>query len=644
MNLNLLNTEDVSRRTSTGFFLPNHNHQPYKQSLDNLKNHIDDLANPCLAEAILQKFNDISEGTISFVNGISYSFSNLALPTQTKNLIQELHDQILSIGSSQPSELDKLSAMIKTDFNQIAKDKRTLDFSLWEELKILFNLSQIMTLRNDQTKKILNFINEKKIEELKNCILKEFCIDENALNKSLKEVGYKYKIKTLLSQVINKKPEKNDGIFHYWNHEESFFNDKTFELIYQDSNVSVKGVITKCLRNLQNQSLRFTLHDTSEVEIPASFTPTLTRKFKYDFWDAISRNHLDNNEEFILETRSDMQVENDIKTGSYLISFPDNADMCESLFTKVFTYISGILPDMLHKKDRYIELITQAQKKAFLLQHESNSASVDSIHVYRWIEPKGEKATYERVTTYSLADLKRLYYITKITQTTLNGINKNNANQCIQIKDEGDNTKIKLIKLEEIKEQINSLRAAFFKEENKQFLNELIENLIKNQLSHIDMELLSQNTDFKTNLEEISHKYRKDVNEEYTPLEILRTIVLDANYAILVNKQQSVVVSRTMELLKKAYHHIHKMDGKDIILFMGNTGSGKSTAVGYFLGLETDSFFNRVGDKVIQFKSDPTKQADQSQPKIGQSLGNSETLYTQGWDEKKSVNSPTFQL
>jgi hypothetical protein len=185
----LLMIADVNNIVSTTTYpITSTVQQAYKQALENLKNHIDDLANPCLVEDILQMLDQISKKPISLVDGIWGSFSNLILPEQTQRLLQALNAEICSLGANDPSQLQVFCEIIKKDICQLVNNQRTSDFPLWKELETLFKLPQIKALGNDQIKKMLNLIHEDNTESLRDYVLNrlsKYGVDEGKLNSSL---------------------------------------------------------------------------------------------------------------------------------------------------------------------------------------------------------------------------------------------------------------------------------------------------------------------------------------------------------------------------------------------------------------------------------------------------------------------------
>jgi Tfp pilus assembly ATPase PilU len=84
---------------------------------------------------------------------------------------------------------------------------------------------------------------------------------------------------------------------------------------------------------------------------------------------------------------------------------------------------------------------------------------------------------------------------------------------------------------------------------------------------------------------------------------ILNDVLAQANYTLLVSKQETINTIRILELLSKSQAHSNSMEGKDIITFYGSTGSGKSTSVNYFMGIPLELYTNFLGEKVV--KIDP---------------------------------------
>ncbi len=107
---------------------------------------------------------------------------------------------------------------------------------------------------------------------------------------------------------------------------------------------------------------------------------------------------------------------------------------------------------------------------------------------------------------------------------------------------------------------------------------------------------------------------------------ILNEVLADSNYTILVSKQETIDTIRILKLLSESQVHSNSMKDKDIIAFFGSTGSGKSTSVNYFMGIPLEIFTNLLGERVVRIS--PEYQGKASN--IGQSIGTSETIYSQG--------------
>nr|WP_166154732.1 hypothetical protein [Neochlamydia sp. AcF84]NGY94515.1 hypothetical protein [Neochlamydia sp. AcF84] len=586
----------------------------YQKALGNFNTHLLDLANPLLLKDVKEKLAQISQDVIDSNEGIENHFSHLFLPQDTLHFLQQFSTQIIAWATSQPDQTSAIVQHVKNDLSQLAKQKREEEYPLWKPLVILFNLSQIRGLTNDKIKQIIHCINQGRVEALRNLvssILESNHVEEDAINKQLRKEG-KYKdIKTLLGQVIKKKPQPKDGIVTHWHKGCDFFVNKTFSLTDPNTEELYTGSIVKCLREESDHSLIFHLHDQSKVHITSNtYRVKIINEPRYKLWTALYNNLLSNQEIFKVECAPERRKEICLQPGFYFISSSKSEN---GGFFSSSSSISIDLRDALTKKQKYI------------LRNYYDREDISKIEIFQW---KGPRKGYIALKTYTSSELNRIYTVRRRIEKTISGINSTNADKQVRIKDEKDENKIKLFHFNQLKEQTEALRAEL--KGQSDLLERLIDNLVSHQLTKVDWHLLaSQKQDLADRLTSLSKKYAQDLKITYRPEDILKKLVEEANYASLIEKEKSVVVSKTMELLQEAYQHIKKIKNKDAIFFVGNTGSGKSTAVSYFLGAEMESFPNRVGDKVVRVKK--SEEAEETYPTIGQSLGESETLYTQSY-------------
>ncbi len=160
----------------------------------------------------------------------------------------------------------------------------------------------------------------------------------------------------------------------------------------------------------------------------------------------------------------------------------------------------------------------------------------------------------------------------------------------ITIGDKIDENQLKIKYLKEINDDIQSLRVDFRSEETTELLDSLPDSLVTNGLHKVDINILDRSS--RDKLFKFSGNYKRNLRREREPGDILKQIVIDVNYARIIPKSKRVQVSKAMELLQQAVKNIEEIKQDDIVLFMGNTGSGKSTAISYFLGADLEYFSN----------------------------------------------------
>jgi hypothetical protein len=90
-----------------------------------------------------------------------------------------------------------------------------------------------------------------------------------------------------------------------------------------------------------------------------------------------------------------------------------------------------------------------------------------------------------------------------------------------------------------------------------------------------------------------------------------------------------------MNLLEEAFKWADQLNGRDIVMFLGDTGAGKSTSINYYLGhqLRKERSYGRLS---VRLKDEGLN--EDSYAAIGQSIGASETTFVKGYSLKNHEN------
>lgn len=168
------------------------------------------------------------------------------------------------------------------------------------------------------------------------------------------------------------------------------------------------------------------------------------------------------------------------------------------------------------------------------------------------------------------------------------------------------------------------------KKDNNKLLNFILDQYDLYELKTKELE------DVEKNLNLISQKYKACLGLNRTNEDILREVTKQLNYERVLEEISNIdSIAENMMLVSAIFEQIQKMKDKPIILFMGNKGSGKSTAVTYFSNLKLEGFDNIM------------KKLDISYPKIEHPLANS-TIYAQVYnsytDNLLLVDCPSFNI
>ncbi len=128
-----------------------------------------------------------------------------------------------------------------------------------------------------------------------------------------------------------------------------------------------------------------------------------------------------------------------------------------------------------------------------------------------------------------------------------------------------------------------------------------------------------------------------------TPESILIQSVLDAGYKQVIPKDDAIKNLNTLRILEETFEHVDRLNGKDLIMFLGNTGAGKSTSINYFSGVPLREVKTDHGEMrlIIDEKKRVKKKIKPEHcAKIGSSLGVSETVHVQGYPIVKPPKKP----
>lgn len=235
-------------------------------------------------------------------------------------------------------------------------------------------------------------------------------------------------------------------------------------------------------------------------------------------------------------------------------------------------------------------------------------------------------------------------------------IDNQKAPQAIKVKDRVPDkaqiqrelfSRIEACRLSLIQDLINPMNQA----QLKQLLSLVIEANIAPLPDSLNLQMiLNELGDFSKTLDDISDLHSKldDASSSFHRGQCLLEIILSANYATLVPRDNTVDLLDTMQLLNLAQDNAKQLEGVMTILFLGGTGAGKSTSVNYFTGVPLKESKNQFGHVVVEIDQKKArkrlKEFDLSeQAVIGQSLGTSQTSVVKGHKiHFRSVNSPLY--
>lgn len=591
----------------------------YENARDLLREHLSSLKNPFLAQLIVNKLSGLKTSSINWAieTQLIDQLTDKTWPHDTREHFTTYARMFRTKALQTESNLDNTIEAMKNELCQIIEELKTrTDAALnvykdWRDFLYLFAIPTFAQLSSSDFNKLIRCVDQRSPDALRETIDaldKLRTVDLQAAEAYLKSVGYEYDLDTLVGEVIENIPRKSEGIVYYWNQPKEFFTEKTLSLNAPDGTMQ-HGVIVRCDKT--DNTLIFYLDDSSEVHIQGGTyqTQVIRRKTYSHLFHDIILNLLREGERFTIEHQGEATMFATIPVGEYTWK--------DYIFHRGTAF--GLLSNPYHE----FKLVNSATKETYRIRGEVKNEQVIAVHVAK----EEKRGSYLLDVTLSLSAFEICHTAVKKITTEVREINASNADRHITIKNEPNEDRARRQHLEQINRELTSLREELQKPENETLLDQLLTNIAANQMKAVDFNLLKAGHPILADrMSALSRKYLDTLQISRTPADILKETTLDANYVKLVNIKDNILIVRTMKLLKKAKKHIQNIEGKDLALFMGNTGSGKSTSIAHLMGAPMKKRQNHVGETVL-YVAENTHLF----PGVGQSIGTSETIYTQGY-------------
>jgi hypothetical protein len=612
--------------------LLNASKERYQKHFEDLKNTLFDLGNPYLVSLICEKLTTLSQSVIDVTKpeSLEVQFDNPRLPLDLKEMLKRFATLMCAYCSENISSLDQRIQDIKRDIGNLAAELTQSNQSIleryarWEDFQLLFTLPELMSLRNVDFTKLKQIIDQgdrDKFGEHIDTLAELQRFDLERVKQSLTQTGYQYNLDTLLSEVIENKPLEKEGILNYWDQPDLFFTHKKLHI----NNPEGSGVIGSIVKSKKkDQARKFHLDDHSLVLCQRDRV-TVTRSYPLMLWSAIVSGSLAHDDVVSImkgAATNEGAASEGIATGKYIIKSPRKVEGKEvKHHTKLRSKDSvSLIVELADFKDstiryrivgHYNRVNDNLQQSPFVTLHRLDPTNKTNITVCK-----------QSVSTFN-----QTYTARKLVSETLIGINAANLDQNVLIKSDPDDDRKRLLLLKEIEIALETVRSKFLEKDNLLLLQALLSDFYTRRSPKGCLEILEKTAPHLfVMIKSLVQRYQTDLKIDRTEESLLAQLMLEANYVNLVNIQDNVIISRTMGLLEQAFVHIDNMAKKDLVFVMGNTGAGKSTAITHLLGGQLEEFTNKVGEKVVK-----QKESNQDYPRIGQSIGTSETLYTQGY-------------
>mmetsp|Transcript_4996 Transcript_4996/g.7534 ORF Transcript_4996/g.7534 Transcript_4996/m.7534 type:complete len:1276 (-) Transcript_4996:82-3909(-) len=607
------------------------------ESVNTSLEHFVDIPNPLLFLKVRSKIEKIVGENDSSV--LTEFPTDLVIPDDTMDHLKNFLSYKNNLTNSFMEE------KIHADIYRKLKNKKV---TMWKELEFFLKIEQMKNWSDEQMKQLMGQINNKNVENLREMVKSFFGNSVQDVDDFLEKNGY-YDINSLMAEIVDHIPVVSEDIITYWDEDESFFLKKTIYI--KDSSFPIfSGKIEKCLKTKakdNKNSINFELNDKSVIDIyPENIF--ITKNVEECFWSVILKNKIEAETFFQLKHYGYSKL---LPRGQYQLTkslYTDNNTLDEENSNSHSNWHvkknrgSSSQPSKNDSNTHTLkfEIRSCSNNLDYLFEIEFDKIEKKELSV-KIMNISNDGAKEECIPSKPFCEDFKIEHSPK---KKIAHIDSKNMKDSVIIKDEWNEAEEKRLAYQDIEKKRNQILDSLTKSSSSQLLSSLLESLIKNKLAHFGQELeKNESVDLKEKLLYLSQDYEKKLNIKKSSDEILSSIVRQINYTSLINKQQSYSVATTMSLLDKSEKSIQGIENEETVLFIGNTGSGKSTTISYLLCSKLHYFLNPVGDHVIKLESG---QDESKFPKIGQALGESETLYSAIYKTKKEglsfIDCPGF--
>jgi len=479
--------------------------------------------------------------------------------------------------------------------------------SSWDPLYFFLNLPAIQMLKKVEVERALGFL--WKLRDIR--LFEEYLFSRlnvataQELRWALSQSDYQ-DFYTLADEILQAKPVKilNKS---YWEEPSEFFENQVFYFRLPDSSFLYRDPVIKCQKD-RNGALELFLQGGSRVKIGNSVEINEVKRRKFS---ALVH-------ECFIGIRNQFWIEYEGHSNTFppkglyhLRSIKnEKGSPMVALFLRASDY-DGFFD---------LDLTFGFQKRPVRLHFYYKQGSFGTRNIV-----KIGKGQAGKNSTVPLTFLKQGLYVT----TTRHDFKKvQNAKEAITFTPQTEqDRKLPAEMLNELETAFDQLVADFEKAFDEKFIESYLENywLSVEQARKI-------NPLFVEKIEKLNNRRNQLLGTSHPPMQLLHRFLDESVYLRFTGKKRHPLLHNILELLGKSREQCEELKGKGVVLFFGNTGSGKSTMIAHLLGAKMSSKKNPVGEILFDFQ-----EGQEAMPIIGHSLSQSETLYARGYPIRQNV-------